>query len=143
MVAHFTGKNCTFKFFMGGKSIGELDVRSFSCKPNIVAIADGVCGENRDRLDKEVNYYELTMSCFQKDLTKLKNILADQDAEDDGAVPTVKDFAMVIKTKGGEKGGYIAQECVLDDWNFDIGGRTDRVMLDLPIRCRYFKQSKI
>lgn len=138
-VPHFNGKDCLFKFFINGVSIGELDVKSFNLKPNVTTINDPVCGEKRDRLAVEVNYYEMKVSCFQRDLKKFIAVLADQDLVDDGSVPTDKEFAIVIKPKDGSKSGFQASEAVLDDWTLDVGGRVDRGMLELPIRCRFFK----
>jgi hypothetical protein len=138
--AHFTGKNVKTKFFIAGISIGDLDVKSFSAKPNITSINDGVCGEDRDRLDNETNFYEIKLSCFQRDLSKFSKLLVDQDLIDEGGIATDKEFAFVIKAKDGSKKGYQCSEAVFDDWNLDVGGRTERGMLEIPIRCRYIKE---
>lgn len=137
----FKGKNCIVQLFIGGAPVGDdIAVKSFSAKPNVTTIADGVGGEDRDRLDVEVNFYELKIECFAGvDPQKLLNLLADQENVDAGGMPTSKQFAMVIKPANGGKAGFKGTEATVDDWEFAFSGRVDRAMITIPVRCRYFR----
>ena len=136
----FKGKNVVMQLFIDGAPVGDdIAVKSFSAKPNVTTIADGVGGEDRDRLDVEVNFYELKLECFQVDPQKLLNVLSDQENVDAGGMPTSKEFAMVIKPANGAKAGFKGTECTIDDWEFAFSGRTDRAMFTIPVRSRYFK----
>jgi len=139
----FVGRDCKLKFFIAGVSIGELDAKSFNVKKVATAVADGIIGEDRDRLDSIVNHYELKLTCHNADLKKLVALLADQELIDEGGIPTDQAMAIVIRPKDGSKTGFQASEAVFDDWSFDIGGMTERAMLEIPIRCRYFKAVNI
>jgi hypothetical protein len=136
---HANGKDATLIFFIDGTPASEFDVKSWEVQRNATDIADGVCGEDRDRLDSITNFYSIDIDCFSRTAKLLDAFLAEQDNDDANAAPTNKTVSLILKPRDGSKKGYNASEVSLGGWRFGAGGRSDRVMTKVPLRARYFK----
>jgi hypothetical protein len=137
MVDFWSGKDSRVVLMQDDEQV-VLDVLNWSCKPNGVKAADGVCGEDRDRLQFIVNFYELTLSCKQ---TKTQAIAAFLDAQanlDTGVADLQRGVYMLINPLDGTQGAFQATQVTLDDWDFRAGGRSERNDLNTPLRARYF-----
>ena len=134
---HMTGSLATLKLFVADTEVASLDVERWRISRNVTKIDDGVCGEDRDRLDVIVNSYSISLTVFSRDAEKIARLIANQAQADTGAEPESVAFALVLKPRGGAKAAISATECTLDDWSFGADGRTARVMTDIPIRARY------
>ena len=134
---HWGGKNASFKFYLNGNPV-VLNVKSWSCKPNVTEIADGVCGEDRDRLDTITNYYEFQVEAFLSDLRPVAALLSDTANRDQNVLPYRKEVSLTIKPNDGSKSAFVASEMSIGAWDLGVGGRTDRAMLKVPFRSRYF-----
>jgi hypothetical protein len=115
-----------------------MEVKSWSCKPNVTEIADGINGEDRDRLDVETNFYELSIDCFLSTAEKIQKLLDYQSRADEGGQAPDASVGLSLKDKTGGKSLYKGQDVVIGSWNLSSGGRTDRLMLSLPLRCSRF-----
>ncbi len=138
LVPHATGKCVTVTVFRNGTKIGELTAQSWECKRDATEITDDVLGEDRSRIDSETNFFVIGLKCYQRDFVVLRALLAAQAVDDSGVQPDQIDMGVVMKPKDGTKEGYAGKEGSLGAWSLSASGRTDRVMLDLPIRFRYF-----
>lgn len=80
------GQNAVLKLFQNNKPI------YFACKvwdveENATEIADGVGGENRDRLDKVINYFTMSVDIYHADEAAIQAYMDAQDADDGGILP--------------------------------------------------------
>jgi len=136
-VPTFSGKDSVFRLFSNGIEIVLL-AKTWELGPNCTNVNDGVNGEDRDRLQTITNYYEGTLTCFQNDLKALNALLSNTANNDAEALPFDQAFVASFKIIGGPKNNFIGKEMTIDNWRENQGGRTERVMLTIPFRCRYF-----
>ncbi len=136
-MAHLKGLHSTLVLFVGSSKLDAPDVQQWSVKPNVTKINDGVCGEDRDRLDKVINFYDINLTMFNANVDKVLALLGYDLSTDLDAQPTVQ-FGIRVKAFG-RKNGFSATEMVIDDWEWKAGGRADRQMVTIPTRTRYFK----
>lgn len=137
---HWGGRNAVFSFYQDNAKV-VLNTKSWSCKPNVTEVADGVCGEDRDRLDSQVNYYELQVEAFLSDLKPVIAMLADTANRDQNVLPLRKQATLSIKPNDGSKVAFAASEVTIGAWELSVAGRTDRAMIKIPLRARYFDQT--
>jgi len=132
------GKNSTLIFMLRGKRVQEFNVVSWQVKREGTEIADPICGQNRDELDFETNYFSITVKVKSRTLKLIRALLAEQANRD--AMTTLKDSAMgfVIKPNDGTKGNFQAVGYVMGGWDINVGGRVERNETSLPGRARDF-----
>lgn len=135
------GQNSVFKFFLDGNEV-ILNTKSWNCKANVTKIADAVNGETRDRLDRVVNYFEISAECFNRDMKVLDAILSDIDNDDQSVTPLDKAGGVRIKVNDGSRRAYQCKEIVLDDFDLTASERAPRTMTKLTFRCRFFEKVK-
>lgn len=135
------GINSVFKFYLDGSEI-VLNCKSWDCKVNVTKISDGVNGEDRDRLDRVVNYFEITADCFQRNMDILQAALKDIQNDDSVVPPLDKAGGIRMKIYDGSKKAYLCKEMVWDDFSMNASGRADRTMMKLTMRFRYFTEVK-
>jgi len=141
-IPFWKGKDAKVIFFQDGKQI-PVDVDSWSVKPNVTDIADGVCGEERDRLDYEINYYDINLECKQQTTDALEAVLDDGDNQDAHVLPLDKSVAFSLKCNDGTNRAFAAGgDVTIGAWDFSAGGRTERNKFTLPLRSQYFKKIK-
>ncbi len=137
-VPFWSGKNAKVYFFIDGKKV-PLDIRSWSVKANVTKAADGVGGEDRDRLQTIINYYEFSLTCWQVDVRDLALLLASIDNDDGMVQPLDKHVTFLIKPNRGTAAGFIATgDVTFDDYEWASPGRTERQTLTIPGRAQYF-----
>jgi len=134
----WSGKNATVILFQNGKQI-IVNVQSWDCKPNVVKAADGINGEDRDRLQTIINYYELNLSCLLSDNSPVQAMIDNQANDDANVLPFDRQIGFKIQINDGSKVAYAATEVFVDDWQLASSGRTDRNKFTLPLRARYFQ----
>lgn len=135
------GQQSVFKFFVDGTEI-LLNAKSWNVKVNVTKIADGVNGEDRDRLDRVVNYFEISADCFQRDTKLLEAALKDIQNDDTSVTPLLKAGGVRLKILDGSRKAFLCKEMLLDDFDFVASGRADRSMAKVTMRCRYFESVK-
>lgn len=133
------GKDSTLVLFVKQIKVAALDVQEYELGPDVEKIADDVDGEDRSRLDKVINFYNLSLKCFNATGDKMIMLLDYDVTVDTNNQPQV-DFGLQLKEIGGSKRQFGLEECVIDDWKWAGGGRKDRSMLTIPIRGRYYKK---
>ncbi len=135
----FRGKDAVFRLFMDGRE-RLLNAKTWSAKRNTTDGADGVNGEDRDRPYSVTNFYDLSVTCYQKDASILLALLEDQANDDADAAPLDKAVGLNIRIQDGSRAAFVAKEVTLGAWEFNQGGRADAVMLTIPLRARYFSK---
>ena len=135
----FRGKDAVFRLFQDGKE-ELLNAKTWSVKRNTSDGADGVNGEDRDRPYSVTNYYELSVTCYQRDVAVLLALLDDQSNDDAQTTPLNKAVGINIRIQDGSRAAFVAKEVTLGAWELNQGGRPDAVMLTVPLRARYFSK---
>ena len=134
----FSGKDAVIRLFINGSEVVLL-AKTWEVGPSTTEVADDVNGEPRSRLQTITNHYDGSISCFQND-TKALAALLQNEANDDAEVsPYVKTLGFNFKILDGTRQNFIGRETVLGAWKINQSGRTERVMLAIPFRCRWFK----
>lgn len=133
------GKNAKVLFFQDGAQV-TLDVLSWSVKPNVTESADGVCGEDRDRLQTDVNFFDINLECMQQDTVGLRTLLKNVDNDDSNVLPLDKSVAFSIKPNDGTSHAFaVGGEVTVGGWEWASPGRVERAKLTIPLRAQYFK----
>jgi hypothetical protein len=138
-MAFMRGEHAVVVLFIDGKKVDELDVESWSVDPVVDDISDGINGEDRDRLDKAIRFYRISLGCLNASAQKLKTLLAYDDALENDQQPSVQFGLSLRSRKGGAKDLFTATEAIIGGWKWASGGRTARQKLDIPVNARYFK----
>jgi hypothetical protein len=139
LIPTFSGKDAVIRFFFNGSEVPVL-AKTWEIGPNVTDVADGVNGEQRDRLQTIVNYFEGTMTVYQNDVSALLQLLSNINNDDLEVLPLDKTFGFNFKILDGTRQNFVGKEGVIGAFRVNQGGRTERVMLSIPFRCRYFSQ---
>lgn len=139
-IPHATGKDYKFSFFINGTPVAEFDIKSFAVTRNVTEVTDDVLGEDRSRLDAITNYFTIDASTFVTTAAQMQALMDEQANEDANGATTVKSFAIILTPRAGSgpKTGFLAKEISLGGWKLDASGRTERSMINYPLRARYF-----
>ena len=133
----FSGKDAVLRLFSNGPEV-ILNAKTWDCGPDVTKVADGVNGEDRDRLQSIVNSFSFTADCFMDDAKQIDAMNAWVANNDAQASPFDVAAAISIKVLDTSKKAYVAKEVTIDDWRVKQGGRSERVMFTLNFRARYF-----
>ena len=128
------GTNAKIVFFQDGSKV-VLDAKTWTIKPNVTKNADGVNGEVRDRLSKTLNYYEISIQCFQRDTVILEAYLADQANEDAQVAGLDKSGGFRLYPRDGSSRTFVIKDIVWDEFEENQGGRSEAVMVTLNMRA--------
>lgn len=137
-VPFFRGENVTLKIYQSNSRV-VFPGKSFSVEQNATEVADGVNGENRDRLDIVTNSFSGSVDIYQADQTVMNALLAAQTAHDAQGLPLPQHGAVEIRQRDGIVAVYLMTEMVLGPWTNNASGRSDAVMLTLKFRFREWK----
>lgn len=138
---HIRGENVSLKFYQqknGSIKPVYIAAKNWKVTENATEVAEGVNGENRDRLDKVTNYYDCTFDIFLPDMEFMTAYIEAQNAFDNVELPLKQTFAVLIKTEKGNY-AYLCQEAVVGPIDLSMSGRADPVMVNVKARFRYYK----
>jgi hypothetical protein len=138
-VPFFRGKDAVFRLFQDGRE-RILNAKTWSVKRNAATGSDGVNGEDRDRPYSVTNSYDLSVTCYQRDATILIALLDDQANDDAQVTPLDKSVGISIRILDGSRAAFVAKEVTHGAWELNQGGRTEAVMLTVPMTARYFSK---
>src|ERR1700690_3693041 len=116
-VSFFKGQQAVFRVFLDSQEL-ILNTKSWNVKVNVTKIADGVNGEDRDRLDRVVNYFEISADAFQRDVLVLQGFLKDIKNDDASVFGLAKGGGMRLKILDGSRKSFQCKEMTFDDWDF-------------------------
>lgn len=135
------GQNAKLQLFYKGQKFGdEMDVMSWDASENVTEVSDGVCGEDRDRLDTILNSITINLTMKLVNFDKIDALLshrADQDAQAPGDIALGMLLSPRAKTGGVT---YSFSECAFGAMKLAAGGRTDRLQHTQPVRARYWNK---
>lgn len=135
---NINGKDVAVTLFVNGNPTKEFKVKSFTAKANKTEITDPELGADRDALDSIINSYSLSFSLYVATSKFLELFISEQANQDANGATTDKAISVRIKTRDGGKFGLIFTGMMtLDAWDLSIGGRAERGMVNVPIRCQY------
>ena len=130
------GVNSKVRLTLDTKQFTVLVDKS-SIKPNITKIEDHICGEDRARLGRIINFYDITLACKLLNPKPLLALFDYQDNEDAQQKALIAQLGILITPPGGSRVSIVAREIVIDDWSWAFQNRSDRQTLDLPLRAKY------
>src|SRR5688572_17462781 len=107
-IPFFRGQNVVLKLYQNNKPV-YLQAKNWEVEENATEIADGVNGENRDRLDKVTNYYSATVDVFQTDQEVVEAYMEAQSADDNNLLPLKQTAAVQITQRDGVRAAYVLQ----------------------------------
>lgn len=131
------GKGAFLTIFIDGQKMPPLEIKSWTLKKVVEEIADGVNGEDEDRLDTELKHYELTMECFNSTAEKLKVMVKYDQAKKSSEQPQVVSGIQLRDSAGGSA-SFSLSSIQIGGWSWASSGRTDRSMLSIPMRGNNF-----
>lgn len=141
IVPGMTGRNATLVVFQDNAKL-NLPCKTWNIKPNVTKHADGVNGENRDRLDVTLNYYEGTFEMYTTDLEVLTKHLEAQAVRDDFTLPLDQKGAVRFNLNDGTRKSFVLLGMVIDDFDAKNGGRNEKFMVTQSFRFTDLKDSK-
>jgi hypothetical protein len=135
------GKNVKLTFLLANSTGNSrnlvIQAASFSIKPNITEINDPILGEDRDQLDSELNFYEVTFECMVRDTALLDAFIEYQKAKDLRVALSESAVGVLIQPNDGTQKAYQLRKYVLGPWEFGVGGRVERFKVPVPGRAAY------
>lgn len=140
-IPFFRGQNVVFKLYQDNKPV-YIAAKVWDVEENATEVADGVNGEDRDRLDKVVNFYSVSIDIFQTDQSVVQAYLDAVAADDAAQLPKKQTGAIQIKHRDGSRAAYLLQEMKVGPMKLSNQSRQEAVMLNLKIRFRYLKPVK-
>lgn len=136
------GEDVVLKFYQQkGAAMKNVLIlaKNWNVDENATEIAEGVQGENRDRLDKVTNYYEGSFDIYQNDKEFIEAYIEAQEALDSNQIPLKQSFAVLTKTPKGNF-AYVCQEAVVGPCKESMTSRQDAVMYNVKFRFRYYRR---
>ena len=116
-----------------------LDVKSWNVKANVTEVAEGVAGEDRDRLQVIPNYYDINLTCTEVGVADLAKLIESTDNDDQKVLPLDKSLAFLIRPMDGTSAAFQAHgDVTFGGWEWASSGRKDPQQLTIPIRAQYF-----
>jgi len=140
-IPHFRGRDVVLKFYQDGAPV-YFAAKNWTVEENAVEVAEGVNGEDRDRLDKVTNYYSITVDMFQSDQEAMQSIIDAQVEDDAGNAPLKQTCAVTIKHRDGTRAVYLCKGVKAGPWSKNMSGRGEAVMLNLKMRCQFYQPAK-
>jgi hypothetical protein len=138
----FRGRDVILKLYQDGSPI-YLAAKNWEVEENATEVADGVNGEDRDRLDLVTNYYSGSVDIFQNDQEQMNNIIDAQTTDDSGVAPLEQHGGILIRQRDGTRAVYALKNMRLGPWKVTQGGRDQAVMLNLKLRFTKWEPVKI
>lgn len=132
------GRDAVFKLYQQNKPI-YLPCKTWDIDENATENADGVNGEDRDRLDKVTNYFTCKLEVFQQDQSLILAYMAAQNQDDASLLPLVQTGAIQIRQRDGTRAAYLLEEMKIGPLKETLSSRQEVVMLSLTVRFRYWK----
>src|SRR5258708_17864199 len=118
----FAGKDVVLRVFLNGTEV-SLNAKTFNVKANVVKSNDGVNGEDRDRLTRYINFFDISANCYQNDAKLLQAMLDDIRNDDSQVSKLAKAAGIRIRVLDGSKAAFVAKELIFDDFDFQSTGR--------------------
>lgn len=116
--------------------------KTYSLKPNVTKHNDGVNGEDRDRLDVTLNFYEGSFQMFMGDAQIIKDFIAAQKARDARTAPLDQQGGVRFYPNDGTKQSFVLVDLLVDEFDFNSGERNAKQMVTVNWRCTDLTEAK-
>lgn len=138
---NMNGKDVSVTAFRDGNPVKEFNAKSFQLKRNSTEINDPVLGASRDDLDSITNSFSLSFSIYTATADLIDTLLAQQANEDSNAATVDQAVSFRFKTRNGGKFGLIVSgQMTIDGWEIGASGRSERVMISVPMRAQFVEK---
>jgi hypothetical protein len=134
------GRDTKFKVYFNNAP-WPVVVKTWRVQEQAVEAADGVNGEQRDRLQKITNFYKCTFDCYDDGSTDtLENLIANQQNEDAQQPDLSLSGGLIFTYRGnaGRRKAFVLKSCSLGPLDMNSGGRTTALNHALSFRAQYF-----
>lgn len=122
------------------KNMGVIQATNFTLKPNLTEIADGILGADRDDIDVELNFFDVSFDVLSRDLKLLRAFLSLQRARDLKIAMAESALGFLVQPNDGTTSAFQVRKYVPGAWEFNVGGRTERIKTPVPGRALYFEE---
>lgn len=136
-----TGRRAVIKFVLDDEEV-VLNTTKWGCKPNVTKIEDHCNGEERARLDVQINFYEFTATCKVRDVKIIRAWLKKIQNEDAAVAPLDEAIGVRIKPRDGSRTAFVGTEVSWDMFDFDAAEASSTSTVQMEWRARYFKEAK-
>lgn len=135
------GQGGVVQIFLDGQKFGdEMDVESWKIQHNVEAVADGICGEDADRLDHIHKSWSLTLTLKMVTFDKIAAYLKYRTDVDSQSTPDQAVGLKLTPRAGTGTKLFSFSECSIGGMGLGAGGRTNRINMDLPVMARYMAE---
>lgn len=134
------GKNTKFLVYFNNTP-WPVTTKTWGVQEQCVEAADGVNGEDRDRLQKITNYYTCSFECYEDGSSNtLQNLILNQQNEDAQLPPLALSGGLLFTFPGigGVRLGFTLSGCSMGPLDMKSAGRTSAFMHSLKFRAQYF-----
>lgn len=133
-----SGKNNKIVLVLNEKRV-EIEAKNWTVEENATEDEDDVCGEDRSRPQKVVNFYTMSIECFVKNAKLLKALIDYSKHLDLLTGPQESAIGMMIYPNDGSAALFEGREVLIGAWRYASGDRRSRSMTTIPIKVRYFE----
>lgn len=138
ILAH--GRDTKFLVYFNSRKWVVL-TRTWRIQEQATESAEGVNGEQRDRLQKITNFYRATFECFDDGSSQtIENLISNQ-ANEDAELPDLPlsgGVTLTFRSVGTARRAYTMTDCSLGPLDMNEGGRAAPLMHNLSFRFRQF-----
>jgi hypothetical protein len=136
-----TGKNARLIIFQDGEKT-LVDFKTWTLKPNVTKHNDGINGDDSDELDYTFNYWEIAGQLFARNADWLRQYLTALAARQANTSPLAQQAATRFYPNDGTKKSFVLVGLVWDDFDANQGGRSEKFMVGVNLRCRKITEAK-
>ncbi len=140
-MAPMGGKNAQLAVFQENDKV-LADFKTWNLKPNITKHNDGINGDDSDELDFTFNYWELSGELFNRNVELERAYLRSLAARQANTAPLVQSGGLRFKKNDGTRVSLVLVNLVWDDFDTKNGGRSERIMTSVSMRCRRVTEAK-
>jgi len=136
------GRDAKFKVYINNTP-WVIVVRSWRIQEQATEAADGVCGEQRDRLQKITNFFRATFECYDDGSSRtIENLIANQQNEDAQLpdLPLSAGQILTFRGVGGTRKAFTLENCTIGPLDMSSSGRAAAFMHNLSLRAQQFNQ---
>lgn len=134
-----SGKNWTVSFTSKNKKV-TIRAKSWTLTKEGTMAEDGVNGDDRNENQFITTGFSFEMELFLRDAKAILAMLPAQEAEDSQTLPPEQTVGLVMKPNNGTKEGFGLREVTQGAWSLNSAGMTDRTMLKVPFKAKYFDE---
>lgn len=132
-----SGKNWDVAFTQSDKKV-LVRVKTWKVGREGVMAEDGVNGDDRNENQFITTGFSFEMELFVRDAKIILATFPSQEAEDSQTLPPDQQIGLSMKPNNGTRAGFALRDVTLGAWDLNSAGMTDRSMIKLPFKAKYF-----